>query len=176
MSDNASPTLADIRRKMKQQASRIREKLDGIIRSQTYQKCLQDAIVTQRNGRFVVPVKAEFRGQIAGLVHDTSSSGATVFVEPMAVVEANNEIRVLQSKEREEIERYLEETGQAFCTDSTNADTEYTRNKIRHELLPCAEGDEPPLRPHAVSGSGGVRQKRHARSGADQRCYRRLPR
>ena len=109
MSDNASPTLADIRRKMKQQASRIREKLDGIIRSQTYQKCLQDAIVTQRNGRFVVPVKAEFRGQIAGLVHDTSSSGATVFVEPMSVVEANNEIRVLQGKEQDEIERILTE-------------------------------------------------------------------
>lgn len=109
MSDNASPTLADIRRKMKQQAARIREKLDGIIRSQTYQKCLQDAIVTQRNGRFVVPVKSEFRGQIAGLVHDTSSSGATVFVEPMSVVEANNEIRVLQGKEQDEIERILTE-------------------------------------------------------------------
>lgn len=109
MSDNASPTLADIRRKMKQQAARIREKLDGIIRSQTYQKVLQDAIVTQRNGRFVVPVKAEFRGQISGLVHDTSSSGATVFVEPMAVVDANNEIRVLQGKEHDEIERILAE-------------------------------------------------------------------
>lgn len=109
MSDNASPALADIRRKMRQQAARIREKLDGIIRSQTYQKVLQDAIVTQRNGRFVVPVKAEFRGQISGLVHDTSSSGATVFVEPMAVVEANNEIRVLQGKEHDEIERILAE-------------------------------------------------------------------
>lgn len=109
IADNASPALADIRRKMRQQSARIREKLDGIIRSQTYQKCLQDAIVTQRNGRFVVPVKAEFRSQVAGLVHDTSASGATVFIEPMSVVEANNEIRVLQGKEHDEIERILTE-------------------------------------------------------------------
>lgn len=107
ISDNASPALADIRCKMRQQSAKIREKLDGIIRSTTYQKCLQDAIVTQRNGRFVVPVKSEYRSQIAGLVHDTSSSGATVFVEPMGVVEANNEIRVLQGKEQEEIEKIL---------------------------------------------------------------------
>lgn len=109
IADAASPTLADIRRKMRQQSARIKEKLDSIIRSQSYQKCLQEAIVTQRNGRFVVPVKAEFRGQIAGLVHDTSASGATVFVEPIAVVDANNEIRVLLGKEKEEIERILTE-------------------------------------------------------------------
>lgn len=109
ISDNASPTLADIRRKIKIQESNIREKLDKLTRSSTFSKYLQENIVTQRNGRYVVPVKAEHRGEVPGLVHDTSSSGATVFVEPMAVVEANNEIRVLHSKEKEEIERILAE-------------------------------------------------------------------
>lgn len=109
MADNASRELADIRRRMRNQAQSIREKLEGLIRSTHYQKFLQEAIITQRNGRFVVPVKNEHRGDVAGLVHDTSGSGATVFIEPMAVVEANNEIRVLQGKEREEIERILAE-------------------------------------------------------------------
>lgn len=109
ISDNASPTLADIRRKIKIQESNVREKLDKLTRSSSFSKYLQENIVTQRNGRYVVPVKAEHRGEIPGLVHDTSSSGATVFVEPMAVVEANNEIRVLRSKEREEIDRILSE-------------------------------------------------------------------
>ncbi len=107
MADNASRELSDIRRKMRNQAQSIREKLEGLVRSTHYQKFLQDAIITQRNGRFVVPVKNEHRGDVPGLVHDTSGSGATVFIEPMAVVEANNEIRVLQGKEREEIERIL---------------------------------------------------------------------
>ncbi|MDR1001962.1 MAG: endonuclease MutS2 [Oscillospiraceae bacterium] len=107
MSDNASSALALIRRKMRGAQGRVREQLDKLIRSSSYSKYLQDAIVTQRNGRYVVPVKSECRGDIPGLVHDTSSSGATVFIEPMAVVEANNEIRVLQSEERAEIERIL---------------------------------------------------------------------
>ncbi len=109
MSDNASVQLASIRRKIRSASSRVREQLDKMIRSTLYQKYLQDPIVTMRGGRFVVPVKAEFRGEIAGLVHDTSSSGATVFVEPMGVVEANNEVRVLQSQEQAEIERILAE-------------------------------------------------------------------
>ncbi len=109
ISDNASPALADIRRKIRIQESKVREQLDKFTRSQANSKYLQENIITQRNGRYVVPVKNEYRGEIAGLVHDTSSSGATVFIEPMAVVEANNEIRVLQAKEREEIERILYE-------------------------------------------------------------------
>ncbi len=109
ISDNASPTLKDIRRKIRIQESRVREQLDKFSRSQNYSKYLQENIITQRNGRYVVPVKSEHRSEIPGLVHDTSASGATVFIEPMAVVEANNEIRVLQTKEREEIERILAE-------------------------------------------------------------------
>ena len=109
LSDNASPALAEIRRKIRRQSSSVREKLDSITRSSAYQKYLQDAIVTQRNGRFVVPVKNEYRNEIPGLVHDTSASGATVFIEPMSVVEANNEIRVLQGREQDEIERILAE-------------------------------------------------------------------
>ena len=88
-------------------ASKAREVLDKIIHSSTYQKYLQEAIITQRDGRYVVPVKQEFRSQVAGLVHDTSSSGSTVFIEPMGVVNANNDIRVLQGEEEKEIERIL---------------------------------------------------------------------
>ncbi|MDR0532286.1 MAG: endonuclease MutS2 [Oscillospiraceae bacterium] len=109
VADHASPALADIRRKIRQQESNVRQRLEHLTRSSQYSKYLQESLVTMRGGRFVVPVKAEFRGEIAGLVHDASSSGATVFVEPMAVVEANNEIKVLQGKEREEIDRILAE-------------------------------------------------------------------
>ncbi len=107
MSDNASPALYDIRRKIRMASSKVRDKLDQMTHSQYFQKYLREAIVTMRNGRYVVPVKIEHRHEISGLVHDTSSSGATVFIEPAAVVEANNEIKVLQSKERDEIERIL---------------------------------------------------------------------
>ena len=113
ISDNASPTLADIRRKIRRQEAKVREQLEKFSRSQVHSKYLQENIITQRNGRYVVPVKSEHRNEVAGLVHDTSASGATVFIEPMAVVEANNEIRVLQTKEREEIERILAELSAA---------------------------------------------------------------
>lgn len=109
IADNASAELASIRRKITAAASGIRAKLDKIIHSSSMQKFLQDSIVTIRSGRFVIPVKAEFRSSVPGLVHDTSSSGATVFIEPMSVVEANNEIRILRSKEQAEIDRILAE-------------------------------------------------------------------
>ncbi len=107
ISDGASRELGEIRRKMRIAASKARETLEKIIHSTTYQKYLQEAIITQRDGRYVVPVKQEFRSQVAGLVHDTSSSGSTVFIEPMGVVNANNDIRVLKGEEEKEIERIL---------------------------------------------------------------------
>ena len=109
VADTASVALASIRRKIRAASLRVREQLDKLIRSQTYQKYLQEAIVTQRSGRYVVPVKAEFRNEIKGLVHDSSGSGATVFIEPIGVVEANNEIRVLRADEQDEIDRILAE-------------------------------------------------------------------
>ena len=109
MSDAASPALANIRRKIRNASARARDQLDKLIHSQAHQKHLQEAIVTQRGGRYVVPVKLEHRSEIPGLVHDTSASGQTVFIEPMSVVEANNEIRVLENDEREEINRILQE-------------------------------------------------------------------
>lgn len=109
IADKASDTLFDIRKKIRSKENLIREKLDSLIHSSHYQQFLQEAIITQRNGRFVVPVKAECRGNVPGLVHDTSSTGATVFIEPASVVDANNDIKVLQGKERDEIMRILYE-------------------------------------------------------------------
>ncbi len=109
IADGASRELSDIRRKMRIASSKTREALEKIIKSTTYQKYLREAIITQRDGRYVVPVKQEYRNMVAGLVHDTSSSGSTVFIEPMGVVNANNDIRVLQGEEEKEIERILYE-------------------------------------------------------------------
>ena len=108
LNDNASPALYDIRRKIISKSGKIRDLLDKIVHGPS-SKYLQEAIITQRDGRFVVPVKIECKGQLSGIVHDTSATGSTVFVEPMSVVETNNEIRVLKIKEKEEIDRILAE-------------------------------------------------------------------
>ena len=107
MADTASNTLFDVRRKIHATENSIRDKLDTIIKNSTTNKFLQDAVVSIRNGRFVVPVKAEYRGEVGGVIHDVSSSGSTVFVEPTAVVEANARIMQLRSQEKAEIERIL---------------------------------------------------------------------
>ena len=109
IADAASSELADIRRHMRQAQAKSREILQRIISSPTYAKILQETIITQRDGRFVVPVKAEHKGDLPGLVHDVSSTGATVFVEPMGVVQANNQFIELQAKEQKEIDRILAE-------------------------------------------------------------------
>ena len=107
MADSASNTLFDLRRKIRATENSIRDKLDMIVRNQTTSRYLQEAVVSLRNGRYVVPVKAEHRGDIGGVIHDVSSTGATIFVEPTAVVEANARIMQLRSQEQAEIERIL---------------------------------------------------------------------
>lgn len=109
ISDNASPLLADIRRKIRAQEGKVKEQLGKFTHNSNYSKYLQDNIITTRNGRYVVPVKNEYRGEIPGLVHDTSSSGATIFIEPMPIVEANNQIKLLKNQEQDEIDRILAE-------------------------------------------------------------------
>lgn len=107
IADNASSELAVIRRKIKSLNAKIKDSLNSMIHSAHYKKYLQDALVTMRAERYVIPVRAEYRGEVAGIVHDTSASGATLFIEPMSVVNANNEIRDLQNKEEREIEKIL---------------------------------------------------------------------
>ena len=163
IADNASPELADIRRHKRNAAAKGRQILQKIISSQSYSKVLQETIITQRDGRFVVPVKAEFRGSMPGLVHDVSSSGATIFVEPMGVVQANNELKELEAKEKKEIERILRELSAqaAGCQRDILSDYE---NLVRLDLI-FARGQLSyrmnATRPE-IRRSGGV-SLRHAR-------------
>ena len=163
IADNASPELADIRRHKRNAAAKGRQILQKIISSQSYSKVLQETIITQRDGRFVVPVKAEFRSSLPGLVHDVSSSGATIFVEPMGVVQANNELKELEAKEKKEIERILRELSAqaAGCQRDILSDYE---NLVRLDLI-FARGQLSyrmnATRPE-IRRSGGV-SLRHAR-------------
>ncbi|MCL2053679.1 MAG: endonuclease MutS2 [Oscillospiraceae bacterium] len=116
ISDSASPALADIRRRIARAGLKIRESLEKLIKNPDVQKSLQENIITMRDGRYVVPVKAEQKGNVPGLVHAASGSGATFFIEPVSVVEANNEIRILQGEEQAEIERVIAELS-AECAD-----------------------------------------------------------
>ena len=107
LADTASDELYNIRRKMRSAENRVRENLQKYVTGGTYAKYLQENIITMRDGRYVIPVKLEYKNEIKGLVHDTSASGSTLFIEPMSVVEANNELRVLEGKEKDEIERII---------------------------------------------------------------------
>ena len=125
IADEASPALSDIRRKIRSANNRIKDNLQSYITGGAYSKYLQENIITMRNGRYVVPVKVEYRNEVKGLVHDTSASGATLFVEPLSVVEANNELRVLAVKEQNEIERILAELSAASAEISSALELNY---------------------------------------------------
>lgn len=163
IADSASSELANIRRKIRAASARVRDCLQKIISSPSYAKVLQEPIITMRSDRFVVPVKAECKGAIPGLVHDISASGATLFIEPMAAVKANNELRELAAKEKTEIERILAELS-ADCASHTEdiasdysylitLDGIFARAKLSYKL----NGIEPELREKGVV----LRRARH---------------
>lgn len=132
MDDNASPELADIRRSIRRTNTKIRDMLQKYVAGDA--KYLQENIVTTRGGRFVIPVKSEYKNEVKGLIHDTSQSGSTLFIEPMAVVEANNELRTLEARETHEIERILYELSAAVGEISGSIKLDY-RNIIELDLI-----------------------------------------
>lgn len=139
IADEASAELADIRRKMRNANSKIRDLLQKYITGGTYSKFLQENIVTQRGGRFVIPVKAEYKNEVSGLIHDTSASGATVFVEPLAVVDANNELRILEGKEQREMERILAELSASVASAADALRLDYMNITELAFIFACAE-------------------------------------
>ena len=138
IADEASRDLAEIRRKIRETNNRIKETLQHYING-SYSKILQDNLVTMRNGRYVIPVKSECKNEMKGLIHDTSSSGATIFVEPMAVVDANNELRMLQSKETHEIERILYQLSASVSEASESLRLNYLNLTELAFYFACAE-------------------------------------
>ncbi|MBQ8416141.1 MAG: endonuclease MutS2, partial [Clostridia bacterium] len=138
IADEASRDLAEIRRKIRDANNRIKETLQRYI-SGSYSKILQENIVTIRNGRYVLPVKAECKNELKGLIHDTSSSGATIFVEPMAVVDANNELRMLASREEHEIEKILFALSAEVSTASESLRLNYYNITELAFIFACAE-------------------------------------
>ena len=163
IADSASSELANIRRKIRAAGARVRDCLQKIISSPSYAKVLQEPIITMRSDRFVVPVKAECKGAIPGLVHDISASGATLFIEPMAAVKANNELRELAAKEKTEIERILAELSADCASHAEDIASDYSylitldgifaRAKLSYKL----NGIEPELREKGVV----LRRARH---------------
>lgn len=163
IADSASSELANIRRKIRAASARVRDCLQKIISSPSYAKVLQEPIITMRSDRFVVPVKAECKGAIPGLVHDISASGATLFIEPMAAVKANNELRELSAKEKAEIERILAELSADCAAHAEDIASDYSylitldgifaRAKLSYKL----NGIEPELREKGVV----LRRARH---------------
>ncbi len=170
VADSASSELQDIRRQMRVSSSRVRDVLNRITSSPTYQKMLQDSLVTIRSGRYVVPVKAEYRSAFGGLVHDVSASGATLFIEPTAVVDLNNAIRVLAGKEQHEIERILASLSAevASCAGAIQRDYEtlcaldfiFARAKLAYKM----KAQRPRL---AEDGKTLLRRARHPLLPAD---------
>ena len=117
--DSASDTLRSLRNQLRTKESRVRERLESMIRSSNAQKMLSDAIITIRNDRFVIPVKQEYKGHYGGIVHDQSSSGQTLFIEPQSIVQLNNELQEIRVKEQQEIERILLELSGNVAEEST---------------------------------------------------------
>ena len=137
VADEASHELGEIRRKKRATDNKIKELLQKYVSGQS--KYLQENIVTTRGGRFVIPVKAEYRNEVKGLIHDTSSSGATLFIEPMAVVEANNELRELESKEEHEIERIIRDLSAGVAVSGNSLTLDYLNITELAFIFTCAE-------------------------------------
>ncbi len=137
VADEASSELSEIRRKKRITDSKIKDLLQRYVSGQS--KYLQENIVTTRGGRFVIPVKAEYRNEVKGLIHDTSSSGATLFIEPIAVVEANNELRELESKEEHEIERIIRDLSSGVAVSANALNLDYLNITELAFIFTCAE-------------------------------------